>query len=146
MNFSKFLTVVSAGSTTLINFPDSARDRVAGEDRTTPYSVKADFVVEALYENMLERISRNGGSMYSTSWSAEDLKESKLKSILWKQDTFLGFEADELNEYIYTFLRSNSDNEYLSRYAMKSMDLAHPGIAEQAFYADLFRQQLIDVV
>lgn len=130
----------------LINFPDSARDRVAGEDETTPDSVKADFVVEALYENMLERISRNGGSMYSTSWSAEDLKESKRKSILWKQDTFLGFEVDELNEYIYTFLRSNSDNEYLSRYAMKSMDLAHPGIAEQAFYADLFKQQLIDVV
>jgi hypothetical protein len=130
----------------LINFPNSSRDWPEEYSYDSPIALKAGHTVEALYENLVSRISDRGGVVASVSWSTEDLDSSSSKSILFNQETFLSFKSDDLNEYIYNYLRANSSNDYLTRYAMKSMDLAHPGIAEQAFYANLFTQQLIDVV
>lgn len=128
----------------LINMPDSGRDSVEGNDYTT---TKLNYATRALYNRIAKTMNDSGGLLLSTSWSSEDVLGQNLEmpSTLASTDSHLRFKLDDFVEFTYRYSKENKNHEF-AEYMIKAMDLAHPGLAEHAFYAKLFLDKLEDVV
>ena len=128
----------------LINMPNSGRDSVGENDYNT---TKLNYATRALYNRVAKSMSDSGGLLLSTSWSTEDLlgNDSEMPSTLASIESHLKFTLDDFLEFIYGYAKKNKKHEF-AEYMIKSMDLAHPGLAEHAFYAKLFLDKLKDVV
>lgn len=126
----------------LINMPESSRDDAGKNFHTT----KQHHSTRALYTLISKIVQDNGGMVLSTSWSDEDLLDNtENPSSISRYDSHLTYWYEDLLSYVHDFANKNKKHKF-AEYMLRSMDLAHPGIAEHAFYADLFLQRLDNVV
>lgn len=120
----KYIDCFGIPDVALLLFPDFER----GVGREKPQLVnKINYDKYDLLEKLFDSA---GKILISSSWSIRK-KDYPLNTF----KTFVPFSPDDLNRFVYDSLDSyvGSDQDWLLRAA----DLAHPGILEHRFYADL---------
>ena len=135
-----YIRVYGVPDIILINMPDSQRDFIDDEGF---HNTKVSLAVRALYELTRDLVHEKGGTLLSCSWSSEDMLYNieETPSSLASLSTHIKFTNNDFLKHLFDFTESNP-NHPLKEYVHKSMDLAHPGLAEHSFYAKLFLQSL----
>lgn len=124
-----------------INFPDIRRLVDAG------FETRALYVIAALYNGLHMYCKLAGIKLISFSWDTEinigapDYLTNQMFFPIHNDprsyfaDTFHKFDVQDRQRFMFEYEQENADNEYKD-FFVRALDIVHPGLAEQAFYAD----------
>jgi hypothetical protein len=140
---SEYINTYGRPDVIFILFPDKIRD-------ATHFGVIENPMLEnklystgvQMYRLLRDMMTANGGIVLSTSWDEEatlTLNDTSGRTKYYPislEESFQQFLYNDLVEYIYKFDEQNKDHPFKD-FILKAADLAHPGIAEHEFYANL---------
>lgn len=140
MQIFKYIELYGMPDVIFINLPDSDREIA---DEHTEHRIQ---VLPAVMYRFLNKIVSDAGSrIISFSWDARanigydgELHMDSSDPRAWLKN-FYQYNIHERYEYTFSFCEEhkNSEDIFLSDFAMRAMDDSHPGAAEHKFFAQL---------
>lgn len=120
-----------------INFPDEARDLV--DSTSTNYigeetNLKITKLTYSLYESLKILLDNNGSKIYPFSWDKKINHPSHRNIDVRNLIDIYKYKVADAERHIFKYINDNKGHR-LSKFMIKALDDAHPGIAIHDFYA-----------